>query len=147
MFQSILPYAYNYVLFHRFFLWVLYYFSINNFKIHKIAFDIYFWLRFGRKFLTFNAYYFNSSYQIWVRFIFVYQKSLKRTLKLVFEYKITFWICVLVMWIHWGYCVVKKLVWNVRIKSLLYPKNIKIYKDFYLYHFIFEKIFLRISLL
>ena len=32
-----------------------------------------------RKFLTFNAYLLNSSYQIWVEFIFVYLKSLKRT--------------------------------------------------------------------
>ena len=31
--------------------------------------------------LTFNAYYLNLSYQIWVGFIFVCQKSLKRTFK------------------------------------------------------------------
>ena len=40
----------------------------------------------------------------WLRFIFVYQKSLKP----VFEYKITLLICVLVLWIYKGYCVVKK---------------------------------------
>ena len=40
-----------------------------------------------------------------------------------FLYKITFWICVLVLWIHKGYCVVKKLVWNVRIKAFLYTKR------------------------
>ena len=43
----------------------------------------------------------------------------------VFEYKITFWICVLVLWIHKGYCVVKKLVWNVRIKSFWYTKDLE----------------------
>ena len=36
-----------------------------------------------------------------------------------FEYKITFWICELVLWIHKGYCVVKNIVWNVRIKSFM----------------------------
>ena len=39
-------------------------------------------------------------------------------MKQVFEYKITFWICVLVLWIHKGYCVVKKLVWNVGINGI-----------------------------
>ena len=34
-----------------------------------------------REVLTFNAYQLNLSYQIWVGIIFVYQKSLKRTLK------------------------------------------------------------------
>ena len=55
---------------------------------------------------------------IWVGFTFVYQKSLKQTLNPVCEYKITYWICVLVLWIHKGCNVVKKLVWNVRIKAL-----------------------------
>ena len=49
------------------------------------------------------------------RFSYVYYKSLKRTLKPVFEHKITFWIFVLRLLIHKGYCLVKKLVWNVRI--------------------------------
>ena len=53
-----------------------------------------------REFLTLNAYILNYSYQIWVRFIFVYQKPLKRKFKPFFEYKITFWICVFVLWIH-----------------------------------------------
>ena len=34
-----------------------------------------------REFLTFNAYWLNSSYQIWVWYIFVFQKFLKRTFK------------------------------------------------------------------
>ena len=34
-----------------------------------------------REFLTLNAYYLNSSYQIWVRFSFAYQKSIKPTFK------------------------------------------------------------------
>jgi hypothetical protein len=67
------------------------------------------------------------SYQIWVGFIFVYQKSFyNERLKPVFEYKITFWICVLVLWMHKGYCVVKELVWNVRIKAFWYTKKIAI---------------------
>ena len=35
-----------------------------------------------------------------------------RTRKTSFEYKATFRICVLALWVHKGYCVVKKLVWN-----------------------------------
>ena len=42
--------------------------------------------------------------------LFLYQKSLKPV-------KITFWICVLVLWIRKEYCLVKKLVWNFRIKQ------------------------------
>ena len=66
-----------------------------------------------------------SLYQIWVRFFFVYEKSLKLTLKPVFEYKITFWFCVLVLWIHKGYYVVKNLVWNIRIKKFWYTNDVK----------------------
>ena len=47
-------------------------------------------------------------------------------LKPVFEYKISFWICVLVLWIHKGYCVVKKLVWDVRIKAFRYTNYFSI---------------------
>ena len=46
-------------------------------------------------------------------------------LKSVFEYKMTFWICVLVLWIHKGYFVVKNLVWNVRIKGFWYTNVFK----------------------
>ena len=35
------------------------------------------------------------NHYFWLRFIFAYQKSLKQTLKPFFEYKMTFWICVL----------------------------------------------------
>ena len=58
------------------------------------------------------------AYQIWVGFIFVYQKSLKRTFKPGFKYKIPFWICVLVLWIHNCYFVVKKLVWHTTCSYL-----------------------------
>ena len=37
-----------------------------------------------RGFLTLNAYKLNSSYQIWVRYIFVYKKSLKQMFHTVF---------------------------------------------------------------
>ena len=43
---------------------------------------------------------------------------------LFFDYKITFSIYVLVLWIHKGYCVVKKLVWDVSIKVVWFKKNI-----------------------
>ena len=72
-----------------------------NLFIQKIFYNIYFWLR----------------------FIFVNHKSLKCTLKPVFQYKINFWICVLVLLIHKGYCVFKKLVWNNRIKAFWYTNN------------------------
>ena len=58
----------------------------------------------------------NFPYQIWVGF-FLHTRNLRNSsFKPVFEYKITFWICVLMLGIHKGYCVVKTLVWNVRIK-------------------------------
>ena len=100
--------------------------------------NIYFWLRFSlanaikcllkvknsccvcREFSTFNTYLLNLSYQISVGFIFVYQKSLKRT------FKTGFWVQnhrLNLLWIHKGYCVVKKLVWNVRIKSIWCTKQ------------------------
>ena len=71
------------------------------------------------EFWTFNAYQLNSSYQIWVEFVCVYQKSLKQ------KFKTGFWVYVLVLWIHKGYCVVKKLVWNVCIKAFWYTKVLK----------------------
>ena len=58
---------------------------------------------------------------IWIGFIFVFQKSLKRTFKHGFWVQNYLLICVLAVWIHKGYCVVKKLVWNVNIKAFLYP--------------------------
>ena len=58
--------------------------------------------------------------------LFLYTRNLSNEhLKPVFEYKISFWIYVLVLWIHRGYYVVKKLVWNVRIKAFWYTNTIK----------------------
>ena len=45
--------------------------------------------------------------------LFLYKKNL---FKPVFEYKIIFWICVIVLWIHKGCFVAKKLEWNVVLK-------------------------------
>ena len=43
----------------------------------------------------------------------------------IFKTKSVFlFICLLVLWIHKGYFVVKKLVWNVRIKAFWYTKKI-----------------------
>ena len=42
----------------------------------------------------------------------------------IFYYKITFWICVSVLWLHKGYYVVIKLVWNLCIKAFWYIKII-----------------------
>ena len=44
--------------------------------------------------------------------------------KPIFEYKITSRICVLELWTDKGYFLVKKLLWNVRIKAFLYKKKI-----------------------
>ena len=49
--------------------------------------------------------------------LFFIKKSLYYPLNPVFKYIITFCICVLVMWIHKGYCVVKKLEWNVILRT------------------------------
>jgi hypothetical protein len=38
------------------------------------------------------------------------------------------WICVLVLWIHKGYFIVKKRVWKVRIKDFWYTKWCILYK-------------------
>ena len=54
-----------------------------------------------------KAYLLNVSYQIWVRFIFIYQKPLKRTFKTGFWVQNCLLICVLVLcsvYIHKGYC-------------------------------------------
>jgi hypothetical protein len=52
---------------------------------------------------------------------------------MVFEYKTTLCICVLVLWIHKGYYVVIKLVWIVRNKDFWITKNI-MYKRFNFEH-------------
>ena len=65
----------------------------------------------------------NLSYQIWIGFIFVYKKSIKRTFKTGFWVEINSWICVLELLILKGYSVVKKL-WNVRIKAFWYTKSL-----------------------
>ena len=49
-----------------------------------------------------------------LEYLFLYFINLQNErLKPVLEYKIVFWICVLVLWIHKGYCEVKKLVYQV----------------------------------
>ena len=70
--------------------------------------------------------------------LFLYTRNLyNERFKLVFKYKIIFLIFVLVLWIHKGYCVVKKLVWIVRInlsgvQNALYVKhNTKLRKTDY----------------
>ena len=62
--------------------------------------------------LILNVYLLNLSYQIWVRLIFVYQKSSKHMFKTRFWIQNTFLFCDLVLKIHKGYFVVKKLVWE-----------------------------------
>ena len=39
-------------------------------------------------------------------------------------FKIIFWICFLMLWIHKGYYVVIKLVWNVCIQAFWWTKHI-----------------------
>ena len=50
--------------------------------------------------------------------LFLYTRNLENErLKPVFEIKIIFWICVLVLWIILLFFAVEKLVWNVCIKA------------------------------
>ena len=77
--------------------------SIGKAWVTNKVCNIYFWLRFG---LT-NAINDYLSYQIWVGIIFVSPNSLKQTFKNDSGQKITFRICVLVLWIHKCYFVVK----------------------------------------
>ena len=72
-----------------------------------------------RDILTFNAYYLNSSYlfQIYICIPEIFKTNISKP---VFDYKITFWICFIVLSNHKGYFVVKKLVWKVRIKAFCY---------------------------
>ena len=70
--------------------------SINTYLRLKIL-VVYLW----REFLTSNAYELNSSYQIWVSFIFANQKSFKQTLRQ-------------------KTLLNKKLVSNARIKAVWY---------------------------
>ena len=58
--------------------------------------------------------------QIWVIW-FVYQTYSKLVFKADFRYKITFWNCACVLWIHKDYFVVKQMVWNVPHKGDLRP--------------------------
>ena len=61
----------------------------------------------------------------WLLFIFVCHKSLKWMFKT--SYKITVWICGLMLWIQKSFFVVKMLVWNIRIKDFWYTKVLKNY--------------------
>ena len=56
----------------------------------------------------------------WLRFFFIYQKSLRLPFKTSFWVQNHLVICVLALWIHNGYFVVKKLEWNVCIKACWY---------------------------
>ena len=122
--NSVLHY---YVLYFRYFSYVMYFIDYCN---------LYFWLRFVlvnaiKKHLSLKIRFvcewwiFNLKCLLIIFFIqnlshfcfFVYQKSFKRRFKPVFEYKITLGICVLALWNHKAYFVVKKLVRNVCIKA------------------------------
>ena len=70
----------------------------------------------------------NAKTYIYDSDLYLNTRNLKNErLKPIFEYKITFWICNLVLWIHKSYCVLKKLVWNVCIKAFWYINNIANY--------------------
>ena len=84
-----------------------------------------------REFLTFNADINLIRRTISESDLFLYTRNLQHErLKPVFECKITFWICVLMLRIHKGYCLVKKLVGNVRIKAFWYTKRLLIILHF-----------------
>ena len=78
--------------------------------------------------ITFNLKSININFLL--RFIFIYQKSLFQT---------GFWVqnhlLNVELWIHKGYLVVKKLVWNVRIKSFWTKNILSIFQKGSLYYF------------
>ena len=84
--------------------------------------------------MTFNAYWICHTKS--ESDLFLYTRNLQNgRWKLVFEYKIiTFLICVLAVWNHKGYCVVKKLVWNVHNKAFWYT-NVYFFLDFVRFKF------------
>ena len=78
------------------------------------------------------------SYQIWVGFFCISTINLQNEcLKPVFEYKITCWICTLVLWIHKGYCVVKNYfeIFVLKLSGIQTQLNIKYIKinNFFLF--------------
>ena len=60
-----------------------------------------------------------ETYIFLTRSIFVYEKFINDWFKLELEYKITFWIYVLMLWIHIGDFAGKKLFWDINIKNLV----------------------------
>ena len=90
-------------------------------------------------FKTFNAYLIRHT-KFESDFFLYTINLLNERFKPVFEYQITFWICVLVLSIHKGYCVVKILVRNVHIKAFWYTKifNSQILSNYFLHFFNFN---------
>ena len=90
-------------------------------------YNIYFWPRFGLAKAI-------NDYQIRVVCVRNFSSLMLinwiRHTKPNFGYKITFWICVLVLLIHKGNFIVKELVWNVCIKAFWYTKTISNYLNF-----------------
>ena len=77
--------------------------------------------------------------------LFFYSRNiLNGCLKPVFEHKISFWIYVLVPWNNKGYYVVKKLVWNVRIKLSGIKKTINLFN--FSFYFLFYYLIMYFSL-
>ena len=90
-------------------------------KIKKYICIILSWnLKIRNKKIDWNIYIFDSN--------LFWQMQLMKLLKVKNSWKITFLICVLVLWIHKGYCLVKELVWNVRIKGFGYTKIFTTFK-------------------
>ena len=73
------------------------------------------------------AYLKSLNIYFWLSFTLIHHKPLKRTFKTGFWVKMTLWICVLVLWIHKGYSVVKSfLVYKTSSFSYLYFNIVKI---------------------
>ena len=98
---------------------------------HILKLNIYFWLRFS---LAINDYIRFKIRVVWVgNFSSIFINCIRHTKSesdLLFIYQnffvqITFWICVLALWIPTGYFEVKKLVCNVRIKAFWYTNGFK----------------------
>ena len=74
-----------------------------------------------REFLALNSYYWILHSKSESNLFFFKSEMFKTNDKKQFmSTKSPFWICVLVLWIHKNYVLVKKLLWNVRNKVFWY---------------------------
>ena len=98
-------------------------FNFSCFINYGITHNIYFWLRFGLANEINNHLRLKirvvsvGNFELWMFIDWLYIKIFETNVKNRFLCKKnTCWICVLVLWIHKGYFVIRKLVLNVVLK-------------------------------